>query len=511
MRHHLAAVLLFTLPLDAQCALQWLPNPGTAGTIRALATLPGGDEIAGGSFTMLGGVPAANVARRAGGAWAALGSGTNGTVLSLAVLPSGDLVAGGTFTVAGGVPANGIARWNGTAWAPLGTGVSGSLSVQITTGVQALLVLPNGDLLAGGHFVNAGAVVANHVARWDGAAWHDLAGGVASSHLNALPEIKALERLPNGDVVAAGSFVFAGGVIASRIARWNGTSWSAMDAGWPFSQTPVRRLLLLPNGTLLAAGAYPPPLGPGVPLLASWSGAAWTQFGGALASAGTLGDGAIDALTVLPDGDVVVGGHAVAVGAGGAGNQLLRSNGATWTSLGTVAGDLHALQWSAGGRLLAGGTFASVGGIVAPGFAELATTCPTVIGSVGSGCTGSAGPKLLSATSPPWLGGTFVAEATGMPALSIALAITSTSPATIPLAAVLPVGGPGCDGLVSPFLSTLLLPAGGLAVSVLPLPDAPSLAGVVLHHYVANLEFDTTGAIVALTATPRLQLTLGSF
>jgi len=51
-----------------------------------------------------------------------LGRGTNSFVFALAQLPSGDLIAGGFFTVAGGVPANYIARYGpatntGRPWA----------------------------------------------------------------------------------------------------------------------------------------------------------------------------------------------------------------------------------------------------------------------------------------------------------------------------------------------------------------------------------------------------------
>jgi len=79
-------------------------------------------------------------------------------VRALAVLPSGDLVAGGSFTTAGGVSASRIARWNGTAWSPLGTGMNST--------VWALAALPSGDLVAGGQFTNAGGNVSAYFARW---------------------------------------------------------------------------------------------------------------------------------------------------------------------------------------------------------------------------------------------------------------------------------------------------------------------------------------------------------
>ena len=56
--------------------------------------------------------------------------------------------------------ANHIARWDGTAWHPLGSGMNGF--------VDALAFGPDGSLYAGGKFTTAGGVTANGIARWDG-------------------------------------------------------------------------------------------------------------------------------------------------------------------------------------------------------------------------------------------------------------------------------------------------------------------------------------------------------
>ena len=159
----------------AQCTPQWLPGngvPGVSGQVRATTMWdPDGSGpltprlVVGGSFQAAGNVAANRIAvqDQASGAWSALGTGMNATVDALAVLPNGDLVAGGMFTTAGGVAANSVARWDGSAWSALGAGMN--------SGVWALAVLPNGDLVAGGMFTTAGGVVANRVARWNGSTW----------------------------------------------------------------------------------------------------------------------------------------------------------------------------------------------------------------------------------------------------------------------------------------------------------------------------------------------------
>src|SRR5262245_21143775 len=71
-------------------------------------------------------------------------SGPNGHIRALILLPNGDLVAGGEFTTIGGVGANRIARWDGEVWSPIGTGMANPPG-ELYTWVNALAVLPNGD------------------------------------------------------------------------------------------------------------------------------------------------------------------------------------------------------------------------------------------------------------------------------------------------------------------------------------------------------------------------------
>src|SRR5439155_6044240 len=121
--------------------------------------------------------------------------GVNVSVFALAVMPNGDLIAGGTFSTAGGSPGNGIARWNGASWTPLGTGVN-------TPAVNALAVMPGGDLIAGGEFSSAGGVPSTtFIARWNGAAW--LSMGATNVFGNA---VHGLAVTSAGNLVAGGNF-----------------------------------------------------------------------------------------------------------------------------------------------------------------------------------------------------------------------------------------------------------------------------------------------------------------
>src|SRR5439155_415432 len=70
------------------------------------------------------------------------------TSFALAFLPNGDPVVGGSFPIipsaTGSVTLNNIARWNGTAWAPLGAGMTGAAPDGSQAFVTSLEVLPGG-------------------------------------------------------------------------------------------------------------------------------------------------------------------------------------------------------------------------------------------------------------------------------------------------------------------------------------------------------------------------------
>jgi hypothetical protein len=64
--------------------------------------------------------------------------------------------------------------------------------------VSSILELPNGDLVAGGTFAIADSAFINNIARWDGTTWQPLGSGIGG-------RVTALAMLPNGDLVAAAS------------------------------------------------------------------------------------------------------------------------------------------------------------------------------------------------------------------------------------------------------------------------------------------------------------------
>ena len=103
----------------------------------------------------------------------------NDVVYTLLLLGNGDLVAGGRFGVAGGIGANYVARWDGAVWQAMGAGTYYY--------VRSLSTAENGGIIAGQEAYG-------YVHRWDGTAWQYL-GSIGGS-------ISAVASLPNGFLLA---------------------------------------------------------------------------------------------------------------------------------------------------------------------------------------------------------------------------------------------------------------------------------------------------------------------
>lgn len=136
--------------------------------IMALAFDPSGTYLyVGGKWTTtIGGV--ANTVRIAryqlpssgvsGGTWTALGTGMNGTVHQIVTVPTAtghDVYAFGEFTTAGGTAANYAAKWNGSAWSALGPNTASSNGY-----VYDALYSPDGYIYMGGAWTTFGTISA---------------------------------------------------------------------------------------------------------------------------------------------------------------------------------------------------------------------------------------------------------------------------------------------------------------------------------------------------------------
>ncbi|MCU0864883.1 MAG: hypothetical protein MUC36_13925 [Planctomycetes bacterium] len=489
----LAVCLLTTAPTLAQCT-QWTPvGAGTNNTVLAVRAMANGDLVVGGVFTAAGGSPASRIARWNGTAWSALGSGLNASVRSLTELPNGDLIAAGDFTTAGGVAANRIARWDGSAWHALGSGVS---SPSNPSGLYAVTTMGNGDVVAGGFFQQAGGAPANAIARWNGSTWSPLGSGILATVFCLLP-------LPNGDLLAGGNFTTAGGTAANRTARWNGTTWSSFGSG--LTGFRVDSVALLQNGDIVAGGAFTAAGGLPANNIARWNGTAWSPLGSGM-------NGAVRAMATMPNGDLIAGGQFTTAG-GIAAVGMARWDGSTWTNLGFGASsEIYSLHTAGNGDRVVGGFFSNAGGTAASFVARYRSTCPATAVDSGAGCAGSAGANDYAAVSAPWLGTTYRARGTGLPAIAVAAVVGGAATTSLPLAALLPPSPAACTLLVAPDFVDLAVPTAGSVDTTITIPMTPTLVGSVLHQQLVLIELHPlTGAVVEHTASNRLTITVGAF
>jgi hypothetical protein len=338
-----------------------IPQP-PGQSISALAAAPNGDLVAA-AITGF----STTVYRFVGTGWQAIGTAAavgGAGIRAMVFASNGDLIVGGTFQQIGGVPAANVARWNGSAWSALGTDLQGQ--------VHCLLSTSNGELVAGGLF-GVGLPVTNwNVARWSGSFWQGLGSGT-QSQLPANAGVRALAELPGGDIVAAGQFEAADGVAAFKVARWNGSAWSAMGGGieqyGPLGDpSTVFALQATANGELFAAGNFATISDRDGRGLARWNGTAWRPLR-------PVGIGSVtSAVHRTAGGEVFVGGVFRDID-GVVHNGIAQRIGSSFVPLGSGIGDygsgpiVRAITSLASGELVVGGWFPTAGGVATPALA----------------------------------------------------------------------------------------------------------------------------------------------
>jgi hypothetical protein len=336
---------------------QWSPLvDGLDGTVRCTGNA---SMFIGGSFTHEGNNPLGYGATWNGQVWESLGA-FNGPLTSMffyrafnvTINPS--LVVSGAFTQLGAIPLNHIGiRDPSNNWSGMGTGIDAPALV--------LFSVPSGvghnDLIAGGQFITAGGLTANHVARWNGSAWSVLGAGTNG-------DVSAVAYF-GGRVIAGGSFSSASGVGAANIAAWNGMAWVPLGAGVNGSV----RALIVYNGQLIAGGDFTTAGGAAAAHLAAWNGSTWTPFNGGA-------NGPVYAM-VVSGTDLIIGGEFTNAGTTQASN-IADWDGTSWNPIGSsptfpaggMDGPVFTLSLS-GTTLVAGGFFTHAGPALSP-FAAMA-------------------------------------------------------------------------------------------------------------------------------------------
>lgn len=135
---------------------------------------------------------------------------------------NGKIIACGEFNRVGNKAISGIMQWDGSAWDSLGSGLSGNIAGTAPVMYPHDMCHFGTDLIVAGNFQKAGGITVNGIARWDGTQWHNLGAGFNGTVYGIC--------VFNGELYAGGEFTLSGSTALKCIAKWNGTSW--VDPGF---------------------------------------------------------------------------------------------------------------------------------------------------------------------------------------------------------------------------------------------------------------------------------------
>lgn len=138
---------------------------------------------------------------------------------------------------------------------------------------------------------NGGGVTASHIAQWDGSSWSQIGPGI------------------NGIIYAVASGngkLYAGGLSGSFqcITSWDGTSWSNLGSGVGGGTYPYVFSILVYGTDVYAAGLYTIAGGQTVNGIAKWNGSTWSGLGSGFGYGNASGAFA----TCIYNGKLVCGG-----------------------------------------------------------------------------------------------------------------------------------------------------------------------------------------------------------
>ncbi|HKR07418.1 MAG TPA: T9SS type A sorting domain-containing protein [Bacteroidia bacterium] len=313
--------------------------------IAADASSPN-NVYAAGTFDHAGGNTATRMAKWNGSSWSGMDNGMDATVRALTFF-NNELYAGGDFIYAGSASTVVwmVTKWNGSAWVALDDGVRG-------VGVYSLAVYQN-ELYAGGFFdtvYNAG----NGIVKWNGSAWVALGPGQNKGVFGAPGyRVRAMKAF-GGNLYVGGTFATAGGVAVNNIAKWNGSSWSAIGTG---TNGDVNAFAVF-NGDLYAGGDFTVANGVTVNHVARISGNTFAALG-----AGT--NGIVNGLATFQNNLFVTGNFSTS---GGTGTQNISRWDGSWHLLSGIGitgidGPGYSL-FPYNGNLYIGGLFGVAGNLI---------------------------------------------------------------------------------------------------------------------------------------------------
>lgn len=306
------------------------PFAGFNGIVNALALQPNQQLLVGGNFTIANGVPRQSLARLnsdgsldAGFLLPSASSGANGLIYALALQTDGRILAGGSFGSFDGVVENGIVRLN----------YNGSLDTTFNPGsgadnpVYALAQSPaDGKVLVSGAFATLDGTTFNGIGRLNPDGTPDTTfnpGGQGIGSPQSSLAVYALAVQADGKIIIGGDFLTYNGAPASHLARLNPDG--SLDATFVMgtgASDSVRAITLQPDGGILLGGQFTSVNGVALNHVARLhpDGSVDTSFTPGLGANNT-----VSSIAPQADGRIVLGGQ-FTVCSGVTRNRLTRLN-----------------------------------------------------------------------------------------------------------------------------------------------------------------------------------------
>lgn len=153
------------------------------------------------------------------------------------------------------------------------------------------------------------------IAKWNGSSWSALGAGV-----NGIIYSIAVD---GNNVYVGGQFDTAGTVKAKNIAKWNGSSWSAVGTG---TNGRVRSICIKDSANIFVGGEFDTAGSTNARNIAKWNGSSWTTVGSGIS-------GSVSCI-VETNGIVYAGGEFDSAGSVKA-NSIARWASGAWSSLGS--------------------------------------------------------------------------------------------------------------------------------------------------------------------------------
>ncbi len=346
-------------------------------TVYAIALQSDGKALIGGNFTSVNGVGRTNIARlNADGSLDAGFQngllGTDGAVYSVAVQSDGKVLVGGLFSRVNRVNRGGIARLEtdgrlDSSFQDRQSGTEG--------GVYSLAVQPEGKVLVGGGFTSVNGVSRGNIARLN--ADGTLDSGFQNGLSGADSIVFSISLQNDGKVLLGGGFRMVNGVSRGNIARLNadGSLDNFFQDGLAGAERDgVFSVLGQSDGRVLIGGLFATVNGVGRNHIARLNADGTLDGSFQNELAGT--DGSVASIAVQSDAKVLLGGTFASV------NGVIRRNMARLNADGTLDsgfengvagpdGTVSAIARQSDGKLLVGGRFGSVHGVSRGGIARL--------------------------------------------------------------------------------------------------------------------------------------------